>query len=231
MWKEIVIEQIELLRTSGLLDNVDKVYLTVIGSDEDLMWVESKLRPYPIECVYHSSDGNVYEFPTLEYMKKIAEKEEFYALYLHSKGSSYDVSDAKNHERIKNIKAWRRCLEYWTILQWRKAISALKNGYATYGALLMDNGRTPAHYSGNIWWTTSGNLRSCQYFRLPEKRSRWDAEFWIINNVRKAVCPYYSGILFYDMECRESSWREPWYSKNNLKYIMNHWKVGRKHLL
>lgn len=235
-WKKIVIEQLSIMRVSELMTHVDKIYITVLGNDDDLDWIKENLHDVNYEIIYFSNDGSCFEFPCLAKMQHLARSFKFYALYIHTKGSSKNFNkNNSDHIQLKdNIESWRALLNYYNINKWKNAIYYLNKGYYTYGCLLMKkNNNFSSHYSGNFWWSTSENCLKSFIIENNDKtnKNRWIAEQWIVNNYNKAFCPFYSWVLLYDFNISNTTWLCRWYNINNIKYILNHWKNGRKHLL
>lgn len=233
-WKDIVESQINELSDSGLLDYSKMVFISIIGSDIDAEWILEHFSKNKIRFINRSLSGKCFEFPCLEYMQKLSFSEEFYALYIHSKGSSYQQTypDETLQKRIRNISAWRNVLMYYNVKLWRNAIYFLNHGYDSYGCLLMDEyANVKKHYSGNFWWTTSSNCKNCNEITADVKTNRWEAEQWIINDKTKPYCPFYCWSLLYDFHINSSTWENKWYNISNIRYCFNHWFEGRKHLL
>lgn len=236
-WKSIFNEQVLLMQKSNLEAHVTKFYLTIIGNASDKEYILDKFDKRKISIVYFSQDGSCYEFPCLKKMKSLSTEQNFYALYFHTKGSSYSLDKFggnidKFNVWVDNVSAWRDLLNYYNIVKWELAISALNNGFSTYGCLLMEeHKKVRPHYSGNFWWSTSENCKFSRDFDDCTTFDRWNAEQWIINSHSKPYCAFYSYLLLYSYKIQPSTWLKPWWDKENVVYTINHWKEGRKHLL
>ena len=238
-YKEILLEQLEVMRKSGLYDIMSRIYVTVIGDNEDREYVKQQFPFDRLYVTYESTDGSCYEFPTLRIMQEIALKEKFYALYFHTKGSSYTKAtyDGKyvyDYESVhKNIVAWRHLMNYYNLTKWNMAINALSDGYKTYGCLLMEphSSITKWHYSGNFWWSTSENIKNSPCLNLNIVKNRWEAELWSVNDGDKAYCTFFCYVLLYGAKIYDSTYLKPWWNLENIKYAVYHFFIGRKHLL
>lgn len=236
-WKSILNEQVGLIQSSELINNIDIYYLTIIGTNDDKEYVLNRFPLNKVEIVHFSQDGSCFEFPCLQKMQELSEAQKFYALYFHTKGSSYDINrfkdDISEYKSVTgNVVAWRNLMNYYNIVKWQMAISSLNNGFSTYGCLLMEEHRNVMpHYSGNFWWTTSDNCLNSPKITDSYRADRWNAEQWIINSKSRPYCAFYCYVLLYGFEIKNSTWLKPWWHKSNLSYAITHWREGRKHLL
>ena len=204
-WKGIFYEQIELMIKSNLIKKISRIYLTIIGFENDKKFIISQIPHDKINIVYFSSDGSCFEFPCLSEMKRISQSENFYALYIHTKGSSYSRFQYNNkYGKFETL--------------WLKKISP----HSTIRKY---------HYSGNFWWSTSENIKKCSEIDTQYIKNRWLAELWIINDGSKAYCPFYSNLLLYEAHISPSTYLKPWYHRENIKYALYYFFKARKHLL
>lgn len=237
-WKGIFYEQIELMIKSNLIKKISRIYLTIIGFENDKKFIISQIPHDKINIVYFSSDGSCFEFPCLSEMKRISQNENFYALYIHTKGSSYSRFQYNNkYGKFEtlwlNTISWRNIMNYFNITKWNMAVNALANGYDTYGCIKMSPHSTiqKYHYSGNFWWSTSENIKKCSEIDTQYINNRWLAELWIINDGSKAYYPFYSYLLLYEAYISSSTYLKPWYHRENIKYALYYFFKARKHLL
>ena len=106
-------------------------------------------------------------------------------------------------------------MEYYNIVQWRLAISALSNGWATYGVNHRDDteklfGGKYLHYSGNFWWARSFYVKGLGKDKLTGS-NRWDGEFWIGTNGNrdKMFNAYETDLDHYENEITVSTYVKP----------------------
>jgi hypothetical protein len=173
-WQEVIEEQAALLSRSGLGEKTNFCYATILGTeggpDPADLWGERTNF-----MVYRMPDILKFEFPTLQRMWLLAQEEEFYCYYIHTKGV-----------RLGNpppIRDWRHMMEYFVIERWQDAVAKLDEGYDCVGC---EPGRMPweeprnyFHYGGNFWWATSEHIRRLPPIENLNPHHREEAEAWI----------------------------------------------------
>lgn len=178
-WKILVQNQMMRLHTSGILDRMSHMTIGVASfNDEDYDWFRDLWKDYENVLLHRIPQELMLreERPTLMLLKEWCDeaKEETPVLYFHTKGLS---------RTGYNIELWRLYMEYFNIDRWRYAVSALANGWDTYGVNLRDDtkelfGGNYLHYSGNFWWAKSSYIKTLEKDMLVGA-NRWDGEFWI----------------------------------------------------
>ena len=190
-WRSIFDEQNARLRQSGLMDAASRIYVTILSPHlaTDRQTILDSLPADKVHVVHASTDGSCFEFPCLQTMRRLADEEDFLAMYFHTKGSSYDKQShlrygASSFDSLNRCTiAWRNMMEYFCVDKWRMAVNVLaKGGFGTYGCYY----RTPQtyfgfpyHYCGNFWWATSRHVRTLPAFSDVDKENRFKAEFWV----------------------------------------------------
>jgi hypothetical protein len=173
-WREIVIQQLERLKTSGLYDSADEIHFTVNLAEETEEAFNETIKDYnKAQIEFHIN--NSFEYPGIKKVKELGDKHDNMKIfYFHTKGVS---NNYKNHvtreissEKIENIKLWKECLEYFLIDKWEESIKKLDE-YDTVGVTC--NG---GWYWGNFWWTTSEYIKGCEEVGMW---GRWDYEAWL----------------------------------------------------
>lgn len=168
-WDKIFIEQLNLMKKSGLYNNIESINIGFLGEKKDI-------TPYlndKIKLVYHSTDLKEYEKPTINKLLEFSKntKEPYNVLYLHSKGVS------RKKVLKDNIKHWRLMMSYYLINNYKKCINHLKE-YDTVGCNLrlgsfnerrdtypswwncrFNDENHFIHYSGNFWWSKTDYLK------------------------------------------------------------------------
>lgn len=203
-YKEISDELVDNIISSGLISAATEIniyYHYKIGID-NFKWLKDKLSIYPnVKFISGKAMPKDYEIPTVMEVRTSAveDPEEFYALYLHHKGVSYEnePEDSPNAD-------FRRLLEYFNIQQWRECIEALDRGYDVSGVNWWD-AYGAWHFPGNFWWAKSSYLKTLPELVPPHtvdyKRQltvgsfddewyRAEAEVWIGLNNPKAYSIY-----------------------------------------
>jgi hypothetical protein len=195
-WKNIFECQLDLLKTSRILNRINKLFITINYTlDSDLDYIKNKISDLNIEIIY-SDKKNEFEFPALDFIKSLCDNEECYIFYFHTKGSSicestkhyYTAAMYRDNPKIgedntielKHLKDcvndWREYMEYFTIQNFEKCLEAL-NEYDACGVNLTT--QPMKHFSGNFWWSKSSHIKKLPKISSLNKSYRWNAEFWI----------------------------------------------------
>lgn len=182
-WKEVFIEQINLIKSSGLCDFIDKLFLSINYNENiDVDFIVENLKYVNYEII-SKTDKNEYEFPALKFIQNLANQENFNVLYLHTKGVSISKENmgfyhnSKNFEHLKNcVNDWRNYMEYFLIENYQDCLTELKV-YDACGVNLVD--KPTKHFSGNFWWSKSEYIKKLFNLNLVDLNFRWNAEFWI----------------------------------------------------
>jgi hypothetical protein len=120
-WEPTVLEQLNSLKSSGLYDDADEIYVSVCSNDTDLkrfkqhLW--SKFKKISIINLFQT---NAYEYPGFKAIWDLSQQEESLILYFHTKGMT---SDKKYPERA-NL---RKFLFEKTISNYKEYITEFKN--------------------------------------------------------------------------------------------------------
>lgn len=143
-WRDILEEQLERIKTSGLYEACDGILMGVVGTES----VNYLKRKYPkVIMFFQYQDVKLYERPTLLSLYDLCKhNQQAFVLYLHTKG----VSKSDNN-LTHCIRDWRRYMEYFSIDQWRICVDVLKKeGVDVCGVNWVE---IPSpHFSGNFWW-------------------------------------------------------------------------------
>lgn len=179
-YMDIVLEQLQLLKDSGLYDAVDKIYIGCLGGYEELKILMQHLRDYPkIIISEYSTNKELYEFHTLNILKEHADKseEDYYLFYIHLKGVSF--SEQENNAAFHGGNNWRRFMDEHTIKRWSENVSMLDLGYETCGTQLRPQREWRQHYSGTFFWSRSEYVKLLKQVHTLNMRDRFEAEFYI----------------------------------------------------
>jgi hypothetical protein len=173
--QDIVDEQMKRFKDSGLYDQADKLYYSIVGDRKIKM-------PSKFKCIYSNSNYNVAELPILEQIKKDALNKDFKCLYFHTKGSSANL---QKHIKL-NQRSWRRYMEYFNIDRWKINLDILET-YDTSGASLVFANEKwyKTHYAGNFWWANSSYIRNISDINDVDSKGRYKAEMWILSNYKE----------------------------------------------
>jgi hypothetical protein len=119
------------------------------------------------------------EADTLNFMIKKAEGYEKNTpmLYVHTKGVSHTHPIIK-----KNINAWTRYLDLYTINKWEECVEGLKENDAAGGFYADD---VIKHFQGNFWWANSEYLKTLPRLNNLNIENFNRGEFWILSQTDK----------------------------------------------
>jgi hypothetical protein len=184
-WKLLVQSQMLRLHTSGILDKMSMMTIGVSAfEDSDFHWIRDLWKKFSnVEVVRTPHDMMPREErATLLLLKEWCDssKQDVPVLYFHTKGLT---------RTGYNVELWRMYMEHYNIDKWKHAVSAMNNGWDTYGVNLRDDteelfGKKYLHYSGNFWWARSFYIKELSSDMLTGS-NRWEGEFWIGSNGTK----------------------------------------------
>lgn len=171
-WEFVVANIFRALKNSGLYDVTEKIICTVVGDrTNNYIAGNELLKDKKIEIRYESNDTSCYERKILNILHQdsVASEEEFYVLYLHSKG----VTRNNDSNIKKNVMDWVNYMLYFNVYRFKDIIKLLPT-YDTVGVSLVDE--PVLHYSGNFWWSKSSHIKKL----TPEIDECYNGpEFWI----------------------------------------------------
>lgn len=171
-WKKVVKEQLNLLVKSELLKNTNTLYIGCVGDHSDFEKVCKMDFNGHAEIHWGGSDLTAYEFPTLDLLKRNANRMNgHFGYYIHTKG----VSNPEG-------KHWRDFLNHFNITKWRDCQYKLRQGYDLCGVKLLQAGTHPMHFSGNFWHFDSEYIRTLKPVDLLDQTNRFNAEMWVCSN-------------------------------------------------
>jgi hypothetical protein len=215
-WKTIFTEQSRMIVDSGLFNHIDNIYINVIGTERDRIYLESS--EIAEKSVILNID-NDFEFPTFKLMIERSKEEEFIGIYIHSKSSSYSI----NHKRKKPANLWRNFMNFHIIDEWRSCYN-LAQKYEIVGTMYkkgnceidtywkecstsnMNNVFTD-HFSGNFFWFRSSYMKNIS-FSNDEMKNRFNAEF----------LPFRKSPNFFEVFFNQEFWKYKIESYKNDRY-------------
>ena len=139
--KKIIERQYNKLESSGIFDNM-YVYVGIINNiKNNNLEIYNKIKNNPkIKILFEYPEGS--ECPTSQKLWEWSRKNpNSYVGYIHSKGITRGDKP--------QVTDWTEFLEYCVILNWKKCIKYLEEGFDTSGCNY--NEENP-HYVGNFWW-------------------------------------------------------------------------------
>jgi hypothetical protein len=165
-WLTPATEHIEELFISGLIDNLDDLFLGIVGTSENRAKVKAEL---PGVCVAESATG--WEQVTLQKLHEFAQTDDGAIFYAHTKGAWSNSELARQ---------WRVSMTHDTVTRWEECVKALTMVEAA-GPYWLKSWE-PEHadhdffFAGNFWWARSDYIRTLSPVSVS---NRYQAEGWI----------------------------------------------------
>lgn len=200
---EIVHEQMEQYKSSGLLDAASEFLVGVNGSKESEVFAETML-PAKAKVTYHGLASRA-ENLTCPVMIENWLKEnpgEAYIHYAHCKSATH----AFGSEYSNFANSWRRRMMFHCVTNWRQCVADLDAGYEACGSHWLTgqgHDHSQHYYAGNVWFAKASFLRTIPsiYTRQRIKdsgiaalESRYESEVHMGNGPRlPRVRNYYDG--------------------------------------
>ena len=173
-WYDIVSEQIQIMKDSGLYDYSRVINVGALGSIENKEILEKLIAKNTImRLATYSENLNEYEFHTLRFLQDICKTGDFCGFYIHTKGVSWP-----GHE---GGKYWRDYMNHYILQEWKKDLEMMEMGYDLCGVKLI-NKRWPLHYSGNFFWFKSEYVKTLVPVNNMNLKDRFNAEMWVCSN-------------------------------------------------
>lgn len=191
-WKKIFIEQLELIKESNLIDKLDRIFINIIGVNEDLEFIKGKINQ--TNCITKLIE-NEFEFPTLELMRETSQMFEFKGLYIHTKSSSYKIDNVNKYKlnfwreimNFQNISNW--CICYDKVHQYDLVGTLIRKGniktneyWSIYSENISDSSKFTDHFSGNFFWFDSKYYSKLAPLNSLQKKNRFNAEWYSFKN-------------------------------------------------
>jgi hypothetical protein len=180
--KERLIQYLDCIYKSGLLETIDHLFICFVGNDEISINDNDLFKYYgynnKIILVKVSNNLLDYELPTLQFMYDYCKNnDECNVLYLHTKNVGKEINLC--------IEDQIEYMLYFNVIKWRECLNKLVLS-DTCGVDLRD--APTLHYSGNFWWARSSYLLSLPspfefnnltQYPNPLNSIRHNQEFWI----------------------------------------------------
>ena len=190
-WKDILIDQLNTIKQSGLYNICHTIHFGILGNLEvikDPIFNDPKFN-----IIYVDSRMRLYENHTINFIKWMClnddiNETEAYILYIHTKG----VRKAGNNEVTES---WRKMMEYFLIDRYEDCIQNLQY-YDTLGNNIVNMGdvyvnkdkKHCMHYSGNFWWSKKSYINKLDYLNIFDNSAynlgdkiRYSAENWLLS--------------------------------------------------
>jgi len=194
---DIIHDQMEELRTSGLLDAASEFHVGLNGGAETGE-MANLLFPAKAQIVLHGLRARN-ECRTIRMIEDwVPSHKDWRVLYFHAKGCSHAADDPLRSN-------WRRCMMQHLVRNWRQCVFDLSAGYDAVGTHWMQPPDTPPTqyiFAGSFWWAKASFLSTLpsimERARIKESgidalESRFEAEVIFGNGPRlpvvKDYCP------------------------------------------
>ena len=168
------LEQMNLLRSTGLYNASHELYIGLNGDDADFV---RDIPPPGANLLEHGNAESL--LPTCHFIEKWLPKHpDWFLCFHHTKGITHPTDPL-------NI-AWRRCMEHCVIRNWFRCVEALDSGCDSAGAHWLTSEKYGPHVGTPIWggmffWVTAKFLMTLP--KLPAgitKKDDWFLpERWI----------------------------------------------------
>jgi hypothetical protein len=183
-WIEIINTIFSKIEKSGLYDTVDNIRICYLGDDSNLEILKTIISHYK-KIIIRKTNTNlsIYERITLNALHEDSNKEDFHALYLHTKG----ITRINN----SNVTDWINYLHYFAIEKFGHCIKSLEN-YDAVGCNLTHFPKL--HFSGNIWWANSKYIKTLPF---DIGNDYLDPEMWILQEKGRFLSLFTSNVEHY----------------------------------
>ena len=185
-WLLTVHQHFVTLNAYGLMDNLENVYVGIVGKTENRQAVISHLESYgnpKIVIAVQAETG--YEGTTLNKLWEFAKSDNGYIFYAHTKGSS--------RGGLVN-QLWCRSMLFFNAVRWQDALMQLGNDNTdAVGCHYVCKEKFPEYFemyrehhpnkypffAGNFWWAKSSHIKSLQ---PPNTSDKYSPEGWLGSN-------------------------------------------------
>lgn len=174
-YQSILYNKIKKFKSAGLWSEISRLWIPVSGmkqEDKDFFKIIKMLNK-KIEVFEHQDPVFNNEPDTLNFIKFRANEVEKNTpmLYMHTKGVTY------THPTLRrNVEAWVRYLDLWTISHWKECVKALETHDCAAGFFI---DHPLPHYQGNFWWANSDYLKNLITLDKENIVPLERGEFWI----------------------------------------------------
>jgi len=196
-WKDIFMKLYSTIQTSGLYDIITRIKCNLLSINNLDVLFFNDLNDSKIQILGIDNNLDLYETPTINLLHEHALHEDFYVLYIHTKG-------VKHNDMNIYINDWVTYLTYFNIEKHANCLQSLVEN-DTVGVNL-HIGETNTHYSGNFWWSKSEYIRKldkCVYNQYIS------TELWLTEkNIGNYVSLWNSEINHYNQRYEEHNYKD-----------------------
>lgn len=209
-WKDIVLDQFETIQNSGLINNIQNIYITFLGQkQENINWLLNKNNK--LILYKYSSSLYLYEKICLDSLFDWSLNNTSNVLYIHAKGVT--------HPNNQNVWNWRKMMEHFLINQYDKCLIKLNNENCdAVGCVLTNHGTDRRiknethnyHFSGNFWWSNTKYIKTLP--KIPDIKMYVNNNYWLCE--RWILYHYPNMKIFVPFQGQNN-----WYYKSSPNYL------------
>jgi len=173
---EVVKQQLDRIKASGLYDWCDKLEITCINTNNRFEDVEELLKGLD-KVNLNKFISNQYEYEGINKVWEYSQKYSGKVFYFHTKGVSNTYDNIQNKQesdkKKKGVAWWKEIMEHYLIDNYQDCLQKLDK-YDQCGVTSVDR-----WWWGNFWWS---NLYWIQSNEKPNPGDRWSFEAWLNSN-------------------------------------------------
>ena len=182
---EIVKQQLNRLKTSGLYDWCDKLEITCINQQNNFDDIEELVKDLD-KAILNKLYSNNYEYEGINKVWEYSQQYKGKVFYFHTKGVSNIYSNLETKiespRKQKGIAWWKEIMEYFLIDNFQNCLQKLDE-YDQCGVTNNDK-----WWWGNFWWANLSFIRSNG---KPFHGDRWYFEAWLNQYRNPSVYEFY----------------------------------------
>lgn len=167
-WYQIFENIINFIKVSKLYDVITEIRCCVLGNFDKSKY--TLFDDEKITIINKHMNMKLYERFTLNNLYDDCQKEDFYVLYLHTKGIT------KQH--LRSVKDWVDYMLYFNTYKHKEIFNLLEK-YNAIGVNFFYTNNIPPHFSGNFWWSKSSYIKT---LKREIGKKYCDPEFWLCSN-------------------------------------------------
>lgn len=170
---EIVKQQLDRVKASGLYDWCDKMEVTCINKEGNFEDIEKLLKDYS-KITLNKFINNDCEHEAIQKVWEYSQKYKGKVFYFHTKGVANNFKNVNSTEQSewkkKGVSWWKEIMEYYLIDNYKDCVDKLDR-YDQCGVTLKNR-----WWWGNFWWST---LDYINLNNAPAHGDRWYYEAWL----------------------------------------------------
>jgi hypothetical protein len=182
---ELVTQQLNRLKTSGLYNWCDKLEITCTNTEGDFSKIEELIKDLS-KANLQKQTVNFYEWEGVSKVWDYSQKHDGKVFYFHTKGVSNTYVNLESNQlsdkKKKGIGWWKEIMEYYLIDNYKDCIEKL-DSYNQCGVTNNNN-----WWWGNFWWS---NLQWIRFNPEPVRGDRWYYEAWLNSHRNPSYHEYY----------------------------------------